>query len=94
MEGPGRQVEQDPTPADLRIDSVLLVSVKARSAVLWNRSPSQARCHIPRGRSRHGLDLVARWPRSASDDRFRPYRGLRAKNLPGEVIGFDVSAVT
>jgi hypothetical protein len=39
--GPDRQVEQDPIPADLRIDNVFLVSVKTRSAVLWNRSPSQ-----------------------------------------------------
>jgi hypothetical protein len=39
--GPDRQVEQDPIPADLRIDNVFLVSIKTRSAVLWNRSPAQ-----------------------------------------------------
>lgn len=39
--GPDRQVEQDPIPADLRIDNVFLVSIKSRSAVLWNRSPAQ-----------------------------------------------------
>jgi hypothetical protein len=39
--GPDRQVEQDPIPADLRVDNVFLVSVKTRSAVIWNRSPSQ-----------------------------------------------------
>jgi hypothetical protein len=39
--GPDRQVEQDPIPADLRIDHVFLVSIKSRSAVLWNRSPAQ-----------------------------------------------------
>lgn len=45
--GPDRQVEQDPIPADLRIDNVFLVSVKARSAVLWNRSPSQVFTRTP-----------------------------------------------
>jgi hypothetical protein len=39
--GPDKQVEQDPIPADLRIDNVFLVSIKTRSAVLWNRSPAQ-----------------------------------------------------
>jgi hypothetical protein len=39
--GPDRQVEQDPIPADLRIDNLFLVSIKTRSAVLWNRSPAQ-----------------------------------------------------
>ena len=39
--GPEKQVEQDPVPADLRIDNVFLVSVKTRSSVLWNRSPAQ-----------------------------------------------------
>ena len=39
--GPDRQVEQDPIPADLRIDNVFLVSIKTRSAILWNRSPAQ-----------------------------------------------------
>jgi hypothetical protein len=43
--GPDRQVEQDPIPADLRIDNVFLVSVKTRSAVIWNRSPSQVFTH-------------------------------------------------
>lgn len=45
--GPDRQVEQDPIPADLRIDNVFLVSVKSRSAVLWNRSPSQVFTRTP-----------------------------------------------
>lgn len=39
--GPDRQVEQD-------IDNVFLVSVKSRSAVLWNRSPSQVFSRTPR----------------------------------------------
>ena len=39
--GPDRQVEQVAIPAVLGIDNVFLVSVKTRSAVLWNRSPSQ-----------------------------------------------------
>jgi hypothetical protein len=39
--GPDRQVEQDPIPADLRIDHVFLVSIKTGSDVLWNRSPAQ-----------------------------------------------------
>jgi hypothetical protein len=39
--GPEKQVEQDPVPADLRIDNVFLVSVKTRSSLLWNRSPAQ-----------------------------------------------------
>lgn len=46
--GPDRQVEQDPIPADLRIDNVFLVSIKTRSAVLWNRSPSQVFTRTPR----------------------------------------------
>jgi hypothetical protein len=46
--GPDRQVEQDPIPADLRIDNVFLVSIKNRSAVLWNRSPSQVFLRQPR----------------------------------------------
>lgn len=45
--GPDRQVEQDPIPADVRIDNVFLVSVKSRSAVLWNRSPSQVFARTP-----------------------------------------------
>jgi hypothetical protein len=45
--GPDRQVEQDPIPADLRVDNVFLVSVKSRSAVLWNRSPSQVFTRTP-----------------------------------------------
>ena len=48
--GPDRQVEQDPIPADLRIDNVFLVSVKSRSAVLWNRSPSQVFTRTPMAR--------------------------------------------
>ena len=39
--GPHKQVEQHPIPADLRIDNVFLVSIKTRSAILWNRSPAQ-----------------------------------------------------
>ncbi len=49
--GPDRQVEQDPIPADLRIDNVFLVSIKTRSAVLWNRSPAQV--FLRRSESEH-----------------------------------------
>lgn len=56
--GPDRPVGQDPIPADLRIDNLFLVSVKTRSAVLWNRSPSQVFART--SRALHWYDYTAK----------------------------------
>lgn len=92
--GPAKPVGREPVPADLRIDHVFLVSVKARSNVLHNLSPSSLFDGGPGG-GRHWYGAVAPTELQALYEATSAHVG--ARGLPpsvGDLLNADVSRLT
>jgi hypothetical protein len=84
--GPDKQVEQDPIPADLRIDNVFLVSIKTRSSVLWNRSPAQVFLR---------QSQAAHWYSETAPNEYQAlYDGVRSIDKGLSELPSDVTALT